>query len=332
MNQNACVGIEGFNLAIALRVRLRLVCLGMVLFAGYCDAFAQTRADVKMAQKNLVGYDVGVADGSMTTKTINAIKAYQNDWQIAVTGKVTPELVSRLARTHPATRPQWFKTDNQDCRVWNNNPRARETVTWSGECVDEKAHGTGTLVWAYIERGNSRQSTYYGDLRDGTKHGHGTFTWAGGNRYEGDYRNGKKHGQGIEIWADGSSYTGGYVDGKQQGRGVYSWPDGSRYEGDYLAGKRNGHGAVTWSNGGSYVGEYVNGVHHGRGVETWPSGDRYEGGYKDGKQHGLGTLTWATGDRYTGFFVNGLRHGIGKCTPATGDAVPCRWEHGQQVE
>lgn len=46
-----------------------------------------------------------------------------------------------------AAEPDWAKDSKNDCMIWNENPQPNETVTWSGNCVDGKAEGTGEAVW-----------------------------------------------------------------------------------------------------------------------------------------------------------------------------------------
>lgn len=45
-----------------------------------------------------------------------------------------------------AAEPNWITTD-KGCKVWNPNPQPNESVTWSGECINGKAHGNGILIW-----------------------------------------------------------------------------------------------------------------------------------------------------------------------------------------
>ncbi len=311
------------------------ICLVLLLLAlvstEYGVAHAQSSFEIRLIQERLAGYDPGEANGELGNKTRAAIIAYQKDWLLPATGEVGTELMARLTLLHPATKPHWHMVQNQDCEIWNNFPRPREAITWSGNCINGKIAGTGKAVWNFVEHGNARQSTYDGEYNSGKRNGRGIFISANGYRYEGEYRDDKKHGQGAESWEDGSRYKGAYNDGKQQGQGVYSWPDGSRYVGGYLDGKRHGQGFVTWANGGSYDGNYERGAHHGKGIEIWSNGDRYEGNYFKGRQHGHGTLIWASGDLYTGPFAQGKRHGVGNCTPAKEETFKCHWNDGKLI-
>jgi hypothetical protein len=175
-------------------------CLAMPL-----GATAQTSADIKLVQQKLSAYNAGTADGQMGSKTRNAIKAYQRDWQIAETGGITTDLVVMLKREHSKTKAQWPKVSNQDCEVWAGAPQARETITWSGGCTGGKVNGTGTgkLVWASIENGQSKTSTYDGGYRDGKMHGRGVWTGTNGDKYDGQFQDGKPHGRGVFTTASG---------------------------------------------------------------------------------------------------------------------------------
>ncbi|MCY3598232.1 MAG: hypothetical protein OXG71_12445, partial [Rhodospirillales bacterium] len=109
--------------------------------------------------------------------------------------------------------PNWIMAENQPCRLYNPNPMPDETVTWSGGCVDGKAHGEGRREW----RTPKGVSVYVGPLRAGTPHGRGVLTGAGGNHYEGDFVDGELAGQGVFTWPDGDRYEGDFVDGKPHG-------------------------------------------------------------------------------------------------------------------
>jgi len=197
---------------------------------------AQSTSDVKLVQQKLAKYDAGPVDGVLGAKTTRAIKAYERDWAIPVTGEVTTELIAMLKREHPLTRSQWYELVNKDCEVWNDHPMPRETATWSGRCVDGRAEGKGVLVWSFVENGQLKRESYKGAYLDGKHHGKGIYTWADGDRYEGEWKGDIHHGEGVYKWANGDVYKGSWKDDKHHGYGVYIWADGERYEG-------------TWKNG-----------------------------------------------------------------------------------
>lgn len=41
----------------------------------------------------------------------------------------------------------WFADETTGCKIWNSNPIPNESISWSGECVNGKAHGNGILIW-----------------------------------------------------------------------------------------------------------------------------------------------------------------------------------------
>ncbi len=140
---------------------------------------------------------------------------------------------------------QWATTANGDCRVWNPEPEPRETITWSGDCVDGKAHGHGVLVWRFLFYGGFREDRYEGEVRGGRPHGPGTFHSRRGTRFQGRFVEGVLSGQGTIEWANGSRYEGDFQGGERHGTGRYEWPDGQRYEGGWFSGHRHGAGQCT---------------------------------------------------------------------------------------
>ncbi len=124
----------------------------------------------------------------------------------------------------------WTK-DANGCAVWNDNPRTNKAVTWSGPCVNGKAHGKGIVQFFKAGKPN-------------------------GDRYVGDYRNGKAHGWGDHTWPNDDRYVGDYRDDKRHGRGVYTFSSGNRYEGEFRHSSRHGQGVFTMANGDHYEGEF----------------------------------------------------------------------------
>ena len=255
-------------------------------------AEAEASDDVKMVQFQLAidDYDVDEFDGQLGSKTVQAIRQYQSDWELTQTGEISPDLVSRLKGEHDATKSRWQKVENLDCEVWNENPQAREKVSWSGDCTDGKASGKGILVWEYIGQGGTRMSTYDGEYRAGRMNGRGAYFDADGDRYDGEWLDGDEHGQGVWTWADGDRYEGGFKGGEYDGRGVRTWAGGGRYEGEWSEGAFSGNGVRTWADGDRYDGEWSEGKKQGQGVYAYSGGDQYDGEWREGKKTGAGRL------------------------------------------
>ncbi len=223
--------------------------------------------EIRAVQQNLddLGYDVGSTNGNLGWKTFVAIGQYQQDWQLPITSMLDAELVERLAGKHPDTMARWQDLENRDCVVWNESPRPRETMTWTGTCENGKASGEGRLETDYITLGKTE-----------------------GDSYEGAIKAGHLHGKGIYTWFDGTTLEATFVDGLASGSGVYSSGDGVRYEGEFENDRFDGKGVLTFANGNRYTGHFEDGDFSGHGYFRWVDGNSYEGEYSKGEPHGFG--------------------------------------------
>lgn len=90
------------------------------------------------------------------------------------------------AQDGDAAPPGWITATNQPCKIWNPEPQANESVTWSGGCVDGLASGKGVLRWT--ENGMP-------DIE-----------------FDGEYAHGKRNGAGVLVTPDGHRMVGEWVD------------------------------------------------------------------------------------------------------------------------
>lgn len=127
--------------------------------------------------------------------------------------------------------PGWVADPKTGCHAYAEGAPPEVSMSWTGPCVNGRAHGRGQLLWFLS-----------GELRD---------------TYDGEYQDGKMNGRGILTSVDGRRYEGQYRDDKQDGRGIDTWPDGRRYEGEYKAGVPDGMGSY-WApvEGGPRPGEW----------------------------------------------------------------------------
>lgn len=131
-----------------------------------------------------------------------------------------------------APEPKWLK-DSRGCKFLNPTPKPKESITWSGDCVDGYVSGEGVLQF----------------LASGKP----------GARYEGTLQRGHLTGRGKLTTPDGVFYDGDWVDGKQEGYGKYVAADGSIYEGGWTAGQPNGFGSYHPAAGDPVRGRWENG-------------------------------------------------------------------------
>jgi hypothetical protein len=223
----------GVNWALREYRKMRsMLLLFLCLLVVPASAQTYSTDDVFIVQQKLQdgNYNIGNVDGRFGPKTAAAIKLYQSDWQIAETGEISSELISRLNSTYS----------------FANGDRYLGTVR------DGKQHGQGVYVWANGVR-------YEGVFSAGNYNGQGVFTWVDGERYEGTFRDGKYSGQGVLTRANGNRYQGAWRDGNYNGRGVFTWADGRRYEGAWLDGKADGQGTFREATGKAYSGEWRRG-------------------------------------------------------------------------
>jgi hypothetical protein len=191
---------------------------------------------------------------------------------------------------------QWFNTDKTNCKIWSTDSNTGNTVTWSGNCVNEYASGSGTETWY---KNGEEIRHYKGQLKMGKRHGKGTLAFVNGNKYECDFINGEVTARGTLTFANGDKYIGDFVNGIIQGKGTYIFSNGDKYVGNFVNNKRNGKGTLTFANGDKYVGDFVKGVFQGKGTLTFANGTKYEGGFVNGKFHGKGTITCSNGRKFT---------------------------------
>lgn len=127
-----------------------------------------------------------------------------------------------------------FILDQNGCRIVNPVPRAEETVTWTGECKDGFADGTGVLQF-YLS--GIADEKYEGEMKQGYAEGQGTQTMVDGGRYEGQWSRSKQEGEGTFFAADGSIYKGNWKNGKPHGFGTYRTPEGRVMRGQWVDGQ-----------------------------------------------------------------------------------------------
>ena len=181
------------------------------------------------------GFDPGAPDGVFGPRTRAAIRAWQDaqgGFGQDSPGALSADSAARLLETcekkadedekpdeatsDDASGPEprctgqpgpacWMETANQPgCFVWNPNPEADETVTWSGPCVGGKASGHGEFVWRFREDGRPKTSGGTGEIRDGiTLHGHWVERYSSGEVWEGPYVNDRRHGHWVKRGEDG---------------------------------------------------------------------------------------------------------------------------------
>lgn len=162
----------------------------------------------------------------------NRLRAIAKATQTAPAGAA--RVLERLCTEVEYLSRCWLELESApDCHVWagyvDNGLAGR--VSWTGECSDRRASGTGTLSVAF-------DSKYLAD------------TIATGRVEEG-----KRVGPWIVRWS-GGVVRGAFVDGERHGLWVLRDTDGYEMETPYVQGKRHGRGVTRFSNGKTVVDIY----------------------------------------------------------------------------
>ena len=197
------------------------------------------------------GYQVGPDLATWSDQNRQALAAYLRDWQLPVQqpdveGTLPLSLVSRISRSHKITKPQWVLIKLPACKVWVDNPMAREKTTWDGACDGRNAGGEGTLKREFIRGGRRMVAGFKGTLVDGKAEGWGLSQTVQGYLYEGMHKRGLFHGEGVlRLGESGEEiYRGEFSEGLPHGRGQYmtaagpvegSWDKGCYGGGEAIA-------------------------------------------------------------------------------------------------
>ena len=177
------------------------------------------------------------------TRYEDALRVLHQAEQGAKLARAQAEAEAALAPFRPLCKDKrifsqcWFELDSPPgCRMWTGRWRTVAGTgirSWSGECPDGKAHGTGTLrmksrsedlldeeaegrleagkpegPWVLRgikDDGSPSESWQKGPTKDGERHGVWIWDMGGGRVIEETYVHGIKHGRRIDRYRHGST-------------------------------------------------------------------------------------------------------------------------------
>ena len=215
----------------------------------------------------------------------------------------------------------WKELVNQPgCHVWDDVLVPDQTVTWTAECVESLAQGTGTLKWVWDGGEETQEAT--GRLKSGKHHGRWKTRDSVGNVLEGPYEQGKRHGQWVVQYADdngelsGIMAEGPYLEGKIQGLWTFRWTNGSIEKRSYVDGKVHGQLTGRDADGDTWEHSYVEGKKHGQYTQRTAAGKlKSEGPYVEDQKHGVWTERNFSGIYEQGSYVEDQRDGTWVINP-----------------
>lgn len=249
----------------------------------------------------------------------------------------------------------WAVDPDSGCQVWSDQPVTDLTVSWSGDCKEDRASGVGQLdilregkkiahFSGLMLNGKANGSgvfeltrdvgvdRYTGTFEAGQIQGYGLYETASGERFEGQFADGLPHGYGRFEDSSGFVFTGDVEKGVASGVGSETWPDGERYDGQFLAGDRNGLGMVRFSNGDLYFGQFANNKPEGAGRMQRIDGSVYQGEFREGLATGYGTFIDVDDTVYQGHFDAGKADGVFLVTQTDGSTGLQTWRNDERVD
>ena len=181
----------------------------------------------------------------------------------------------------------WMELANHpQCYLWNPNLQSGATATWTAECRNGFAQGTGTIQWTY----DAGEQSWRGLLEDG-----------------------KKEGDWVEEFDDGTIHMGPYVAGEREGDWVVRFADGRVTEGLYVDSHMRGNWVIRFPDGGVHVGPYVqyesSWFQEGQWVSRFANGDSMEGRMVAGERVGTWAYRFRDGTRCQVWYENGVTTG-----------------------
>lgn len=127
---------------------------------------------------------------------------------IAAVAFIAPALsVPAFAQAQLGT---WIADARTGCKAWDGFTGPRDSIAWSGACVNGFAQGRGVMQW--FDNG-VLGGTYDGEYRRGKADGQGTFHWPGGETYVGAWQNDLPNGWGTQTTRSGEQFTGNWING-----------------------------------------------------------------------------------------------------------------------
>jgi hypothetical protein len=103
----------------------------------------------------------------------------------------------------------WRADTHTGCKVWDNDARPDDAITWSGSCEGGYASGRGTAEYIVNGRPLAR---YDGEYQGGKRSGHGVLT-VPGYRFDGEWRDDNPDGRGSILFDNGQSISGNWSNG-----------------------------------------------------------------------------------------------------------------------
>jgi len=175
-------------------------------------------------------------NGKLGEADRTALAQFRSDWAIPDTAG-RDVVITYLRREHEKTSAKdAFPIEGMTCTIENPYPQPRETAHWTGDCVNGKLQGYGTLSWKFLRRGEWTEATTEGTMTDGIMNGPVISVHPNSYVYEGNYVDFLRQGQGKMVRDNGWTYVGNWNDNVADGQGTVTSPSGETFSGIFKRG------------------------------------------------------------------------------------------------
>ena len=325
-------------------------------------------AEVERLKQRLIelGYMTGSWKGYYDPATIEAVKQFQQDAGLSVTGIADAEtqtaLYSTTLEAQAESVPENVDVDSSETAVADNTPEPtaeptaeptpRPILTPSPEPAPEAisisdlsgmhgfeyAQGSRGDATRYIQQMLIDQGYLAAGQADGvcgpkTETAVKAFQEANGLAVTGivdlptQFKLAELESGFAQVEGQRYEYAG------LNRYGVYRF-DGGVYIGLVKADQSYQEGTLYYEDGTTYAGAFKDNQRSGKGEAWYPNGDYYNGNWKNDKMNGKGVYHFGKVDsveQYDGEWIDGMMSGKGIYTMADGTTIKGIWENNQQI-
>ncbi len=132
-----------------------------------------------------------------------------------------------------SNQEKYIKANNSNCLIFDYNYAVKDSVTWTGNCLNNCADGYGIATW---KKNGIDSCKYTGYLKAGKLQGRGKLEYGNSYSSQGTFINGRLQGKGV-INDDGNVMEGSFVNNTLQGAGKMTFKTGLSMKGHFLDGQ-----------------------------------------------------------------------------------------------
>lgn len=106
---------------------------------------------------------------------------------------------------------RFIKDRRTGCMIWSEYYSPKDSITWSGKCKNNYAHGKGVLLWY---DNNKVAASYIGQMKAGKPNGRGKYDIRNYGILKGIFKDGMLNGKGAINFSNGGRLIGNFTQGE----------------------------------------------------------------------------------------------------------------------